>query len=172
MKCNFSNIVILGFILFGLFFLNEARADTIKPLANKSGFKMKIVEKGRYLSRISGCNDCHTAGYLQSEGKMSEDLWLSGDTFGWNGSWGTTYGTNLRLLINDLMEKEWIEFATTLKVRPPMPWFNLNAMTQEDLRAIYQFIRYMGPRGNPAPEYVPAGKKPTGPYAIFPLPPK
>jgi mono/diheme cytochrome c family protein len=160
------------FILFGLFFWNEAQSDTTKPLESKSGFKMKIVEKGRYLSKITGCNDCHTAGYLQSEGKVPEDLWLSGDTFGWSGPWGTTYGTNLRLLINDLTEKDWVEFATTLKVRPPMPWFNLNAMTHEDLRAIYQFVRYVGPSGKPAPDYLPAGQEPSGPHAIFPPPPK
>jgi hypothetical protein len=59
-----------------------------------------------------------------------------------------------------------------LKNRPPMPWFNLNAMTHDDLRAIYQFVRYLGPSGKPAPEYVPAGQEPAGPHAIFPPPPK
>ena len=168
MKFKFTRIVFISFILFGLFFWNLAQSDTKKPLANKSGFKMKTVEKGCYLTKIAGCNDCHTPGYLLSEGNVSENLWLTGDTFGWSGPWGTTYGTNLRFLINDLTEKEWIEFATSLKNRPPMPWFNLNAMTHEDLRAVYQFIRYLGPNGKPAPEYVPPGQKPVGPHAIFP----
>jgi hypothetical protein len=168
MKFNFSGIVFLSFISLGLFFINEARSGTTKPLQSKSGFKMAVVERGRYLAKIAGCNDCHTAGYSPSEGKVSEDLWLTGDNFGWNGPWGTTYGTNLRLLIIELTEKGWIDFATTLKVRPPMPWFNLNIMTHTDLGAIYQFIRYLGPKGNPAPGYLPAGQKPTGPHAIFP----
>jgi len=168
MKCKFTFIVFLSFIFFGLLFLNEARSGTTKPLKSKSGFKMATVEKGRYLARIAGCNDCHTAGYLMSEGKVPEDQWLMGDNFGWSGPWGTTYGTNLRLLINELTEKGWIEFATTLKVRPPMPWFNLNIMTRADLGAIYQFIRYLGPEGKPSPGYVPAGQTPTGPHAIFP----
>lgn len=168
MKSKFTLIVFLSFIFFGLLFWNEARSGTTKPLKSKSGFKMAIVEKGRYLARIAGCNDCHTAGYLMSEGKVPEDQWLMGDNFGWSGPWGTTYGTNLRLLINELTEKGWIEFATTLKVRPPMPWFNLNIMTHADLGAIYQFIRYLGPKGKPSPDYVPAGQKPAGPHAIFP----
>ena len=172
MKLNFTKIVLVTLILFGLFFWNLAQSATFKPLESKSGFKMKPVENGRYLLKIAGCNDCHTAGYLPSEGNVPENLWLTGDTFGWNGPWGTTYGTNLRLLINELTEKEWIEFATTLKNRPPMPWFNLNAMTHDDLRAIYQFIRYLGPDGKPAPDYVPAGQEPAGPHAIFPPPPK
>ena len=172
MKLNFTNIVLVTFILSGFFFGNLAQSATVKPLESKSGFKMKTVEKGRYLSKIAGCNDCHTAGYLPLEGNVPENLWLTGDTFGWSGPWGTTYGSNLRLLINELTEKEWIEFATTLKNRPPMPWFNLNAMNHDDLRAIYQFIRYLGPGGKPAPDYVPAGQEPAGPHAIFPAPPK
>jgi mono/diheme cytochrome c family protein len=172
MKFNFTNIVLITFILFGFFFWNLAQSAAIKPLESKSGFKMKTVEDGRYLSKIAGCNDCHTAGYLLSEGNVPENLWFTGDTFGWRGPWGTTYGTNLRLLINELTEKEWIEFATTLKNRPPMPWFNLNSMTHDDLRSIYQFVRYLGPGGKPAPDYIPAGQEPTGPHAIFPPPPK
>jgi len=172
MKFNFTNIVVISFILFGLIFWNVAQSDTTKPLENKPGFNMKIVEKGRYLSKIAGCNDCHTAGYLQSEGSVPENLWFTGDTFGWRGPWGTTYGTNLRLLVNDLTEKEWVEMAKTLKNLPPMRWFSLNAMTNEDLQAIYQFIRYLGPGGRPAPDYLPPGQKPIGPHAIFPKSPK
>ena len=55
---------------------------------------------------------------------------------------------------------------------PPMPWFNLNAMTAEDLGAMYQFLRYLGPAGTPAPAYVPPDQEPAGPYATFPAPPK
>jgi len=172
MTFKFTNTVLITFILFGLSFWNSAQSAQIRSLQSKVGFKMKTVEKGRYLLKIAGCNDCHTAGYLPSEGSTSDHLWLTGDTFGWNGPWGTTYGTNLRLLISGLTEKEWIEFATTLKSLPPMPWFNLNAMTHNDLRAVYQFIRYLGPSGKPVPNYLPAGKEPTGAYAIFPPPPK
>jgi len=103
---------------------------------------------------------------------VPENLWFTGDTFGWRGPWGTTYGTNLRLLVNDLTEKEWVEMAKTLKNLPPMRWFSLNAMTNEDLQAIYQFIRYLGPGGRPAPDYLPPGQKPIGPHAIFPKSPK
>jgi mono/diheme cytochrome c family protein len=52
----------------------------------------ETVERGRYLVTITGCNDCHTAGYLASEGQTPEEQWLTGDTFGWRGPWGTTFG--------------------------------------------------------------------------------
>src|SRR5262245_23109438 len=55
------------------------------------------LERGRYLVKIAGCNDCHTPGYLLSAGQVPEALWLTGDSFGWRGPWGTTYATNLRL---------------------------------------------------------------------------
>jgi hypothetical protein len=172
MKTTRRNIVATAFIVFGFSSVNVVLADAGMPLEHKSGYDMKVVELGRYLLRTSGCNDCHTAGYLLSEGKTPEDLWLTGDTFGWRGPWGTTYGTNLRLLADQLTQEQWVVMAKTLKRRPPMPWFNLNAMTAEDLGAMYQFLRYLGPAGKPAMAYVPPDQEPAGPYATFPAPPK
>jgi hypothetical protein len=134
---------------------------------------LKMVEHGRYISKIAGCNDCHTAGYLMSEGKVPENIWLTGDKFGWRGPWGTTYGTNLRLFMSAMSEKEWVDVARTLKRRPPMPWFTLNEMHEQDLKAIYQFVKYLGtPLGDPAPAYLPPGEEPKTPFALFPSPPK
>ena len=172
MKTICKNIVSTAIVLFSFGFGKVVLADASMPLETKPGFDMKVVERGRYLLMTSGCNDCHTAGYLLSEGKTPEDRWLTGDTFGWRGPWGTTYATNLRLLVNQLTEEQWIDMAKTLKRRPPMPWFNLNAMTAEDLGAMYQLVRYLGPAGEPAPAYLPPDQEPTGPYATFPAPPK
>ena len=159
MKFKLACIVFISFMLSGLVFWNQAQSDTTKPLKSKSEFyfKMKSVEKGRFLVKKLGCNDCHTAGYLKLKGKVSEKKWLTGDTIGWRGPLGTSYGSNLRLLINALQEKEWVETAKTLKSRPPMPHPILNAMSNEDLKAIYWFIRYLGPSGKPAPAYEPNG---------------
>lgn len=167
-----KEIVSTALFIFACAVVNVALADASMPLATKPGFDMKVVERGQYLLKTAGCNDCHTAGYLLSEGKTPQDRWLMGDTFGWRGPWGTTYGTNLRLLVDQLTEAQWIDMAKTLKRRPPMPWFNLNAMTAEDLGAMYQFLRYLGPAGKPAPAYVPPDQEPTGPHVTFPGPPK
>ena len=37
------------------------------------------IERGRYLVKVGGCNDCHTAGYGMSAGKIAEKDWLQGD---------------------------------------------------------------------------------------------
>lgn len=131
----------------------------------------KLLDRGRYIVTIGGCNDCHTNGYLLNDGKTPEKEWLMGSTFGWQGPWGTTYPPNLRLFVKDLSEKDWIKTAKTLQRRPPMPWFNLNKMKDGDLRAIYHFLKSLGDPGQPAPAYIPPGQSAPMPYASFPAPP-
>ena len=129
------------------------------------------IKRGRYLVIISGCNDCHTPGYAPSNGQTDESLWLTGDGFGWRGPWGTTYPSNLRLLMQTLSEDQWVTMAKNLQTRPPMPWFNLNRMADDDLRDVYRYVRHLGPGGQPAPAYVPPDQEPNPPYATFPAPP-
>jgi len=160
MKFKLIGLVFTSVILFGFFFWNSARSDATRPMKNKSDFyfKMGLVKKGRRLVKKLGCNDCHTAEYLKLKGNVPEKKWLTGDTIGWRGPMGTSYGTNLRLLINNFKEDEWIKMAKTLKSKPPMPHAILNAMNDEELRAVYWFIRYLGPSGKPAPAFKPLTK--------------
>ncbi len=131
-----------------------------------------LVERGRYLVRITGCNDCHTPGYPESGGTVPVEKWLTGDRLGWRGPWGTTYATNLRTYMAGVTEQQWVSLARVMRTRPPMPWFSLRDMTDEDLRAIYQFVRSLGPGGDPAPPYLPPGPPPPPPYVQFPEPAK
>ena len=126
------------------------------------------IERGWYLAIIGGCNDCHTAGYAAAAGKVPEKDWLMGDSLGWRGPWGTTYAINLRLYMAKLSEQEWLTVAKHLETRPPMPWFTLRQMTDSDLRAIYRFVRSLGPAGAPAPDYLPPDKTPPQPYIQVP----
>jgi mono/diheme cytochrome c family protein len=132
----------------------------------------KLVERGRYLVKIAGCNDCHTPGYAQTGGNIPEAQWLIGDQLGWHGAWGTTYPSNLRLYFQTVTEDQWITVAHGAQFRPPMPWFALRDMTVDDLQAIYRFVQSLGAAGDPAPAYVPPGQDPVGPYVSFPQPPQ
>jgi len=143
-----------------------AAALALPALAQKADDAQ--IKRGRYLVQIGGCNDCHTAGYAPSGGKVPEAQWLLGDALGWNGPWGTTYATNLRLYLQDLTEEQWLKKAKALNARPPMPWFNVRAMTSADLRAIYRYIRSLKPVGTPAPAFLPPEKTPPQPYVAFP----
>lgn len=127
-----------------------------------------LIAHGRYVVQTAGCNDCHTPGYAQAEGRVDERLWLTGDHVGWSGPWGTTYATNLRLYMAQHSEASWLRTARTFRSRPPMPWFNVHAMSDRDLRALYRYIRHIGPAGEPVPAYVAPGHTPKGPVVRFP----
>ncbi|CAE6936853.1 Cytochrome c mono- and diheme variants [Vibrio sp. B1FLJ16] len=128
--------------------------------------------KGKYLVQIGGCNDCHTAGYAPSGGTTPESQWLMGDQMGFRGPWGTTYPVNLREYVGNLSEAEWIAKAKVIKTRPPMPWWALNEMKEEDLSAVYQYIKSLGSAENAVPSFVPPEEEPKTPYIQWPQPPK
>lgn len=150
-----SNVLILSAILGAS---GTAVADQ-KPNA-------KTLERGRYVVATAGCNDCHTPGYPQSNGTVPQSDWLTGNPVGFQGPWGTTYPANLRLVMQSLSEEQWMAQARSER-RPPMPWFLLRDMTDEDLKAIYHYIRSLGSKGEPAPAYAPPGQAVNTPYIEF-----
>ncbi|QXD15539.1 hypothetical protein GQ464_000900 [Rhodocaloribacter litoris] len=124
------------------------------------------VSAGRYLVTVGACNDCHTPGWEEG-GQVPEADWLVGSPIGWRGPWGTTYPSNLRLIVQSLSEDAFVQVLRTRKERPPMPWMNVNALSEADARAIYRFIHALGPRGEPMPAAVAPGEKPATPYFDF-----
>jgi hypothetical protein len=102
---------------------------------------------------------------------VDEKTWLTGSPLGWRGPWGTTYASNLRLAAKNLTEAQFVQRARS-ELRPPMPWFNVRDMTESDVRAIYRYLRHLGPAGTDMPAYVPPDKEPKPPFVQFPAPPK
>jgi mono/diheme cytochrome c family protein len=118
---------------------------------------------------IGGCNDCHTSGYANAGGKAAEADRLKGDVLGFSGAWGTTYPTNLRLSLGKMTEEQWVKYGKSLMTRPPMPWFNIRAMTDADLKAVYQYIKQLpGGAGTAAPAFLPPDKAPKPPFVQYP----
>jgi phosphoglycerate dehydrogenase-like enzyme/mono/diheme cytochrome c family protein len=124
------------------------------------------IARGKYLVEVGSCNFCHTPDSTRDGMKVPEELWLTGNPVGYHGPWGTTYATNLRLLLATLAEDEWLARARVQRM-PPMPSEALQAMSDADLRAMYRYIRHLGPAGEPAPAYVAAGGKVVTPYQDF-----
>jgi mono/diheme cytochrome c family protein len=137
-------------------------AGPVGPHAVQDG----SVSHGRYLVSIAGCHDCHTAGYAQNGGHAPPTHWLTGSPVGFQGPWGVSYPANLRLTVHSMTEAEWLVFARAER-RPPMPWFNLRAMSDQDLTDIYRYIRSLGPAGEPAPLAVAPGGKVMTPSIDF-----
>lgn len=146
----------ISVLICNLLFLTSAFAQSDKS----------SVDRGRYLITIAGCNDCHTAGYPESGGKVPEFQWLKGSPIGYQGTWGTTYPANLRLSVANMSEEQFIARSRS-ELMPPMPWFNLVAMSDQDLKAMYAYIKSLGEPGEEVPAYVPPDIAPVTPYIVF-----
>ena len=131
----------------------------------------QLLERGEYLVRIAGCNDCHTPGYAENAGKVPKSQWLVGSTTGWKGPWGTTYPANLRLKVADMDDAKWLAYTANLHTRPPMPDFAVRDMSEQDRLALLRLIKSLGPGGEPAPVYLPPGQEAPLPVVEFRLPP-
>lgn len=91
----------------------------------------------------------------------------------WAGPWGVSFTANLtpdentgigvwseEIFINTLRSgKHW---GQSRDILPPMPWFNYGKMTDEDLRAVYTYLRSIPPIHNRVPEPLP----PVAPVAV------
>ena len=130
----------------------------------------ELLARGEYLVRIAGCNDCHTPAYAERGGEVPKEEWLVGSPLGFNGPWGTTYASNLRLKAAEMDEAGWMKYTAELRTRPIMPDFAVRAMREDDRRALYRFIRSLGPGGSKAPDYLPPGKTPPLPFMQMVLP--
>lgn len=124
------------------------------------------VRRGEYLVRIAGCNDCHTAGYAEAAGHTPVSEWLTGTPVGFQGPWGTSYASNLRKLMSNIDESQWLARARA-PMLPPMPWFALRDMSDEDLLAIYDFVRSLGISGEATPAPVAPNTAVDTPYIEF-----
>jgi mono/diheme cytochrome c family protein len=136
------------------------------PLTAQAASGEVSVERGLQVSIIGGCNDCHTAGYNESQGKIDPAAALKGTAIGWMGPWGTTYPANIRLKVKDMSEDDFVKYATTFTARPPMPYYNVHAMDESDLRSLYLYIKSLGDPGAAMPDYVPPGQEPKTPYYV------
>jgi mono/diheme cytochrome c family protein len=144
-----------------------AAPSNAMPAAGPHVVAASPVEAGRYLVKIAGCNDCHTPGYIMANGAVPEANWLTGDSVGFRGPWGTSYPSNLRRTTAAMSADDFVKIMRERNTRPPMPWTSLHAMGEQDLRSLYAYIKSLGEAGQPAPEWVPPTEEPRTPYIPF-----
>ena len=86
----------------------------------------------------------------------------------WSGPWGICYSSNLTPDANTGLgiwtEEMFIKAMRTGKhygasrdILPPMPWQSLSRLTDEDLKAIFAFLRSIPPVRNHVPDPLPPG---------------
>jgi mono/diheme cytochrome c family protein len=122
------------------------------------------IARGRALVVYGTCNDCHTAGWRDTDGAVPVARWLTGSTVGFRGWWGTSYATNVRLDFQAMSEDRWVQAVRTRAGHPPMVWQDLRQLPDADLRAIYQFVKSLGPAGVAMPAAVEPWREPKPPY--------
>jgi mono/diheme cytochrome c family protein len=134
------------------------------------------VERGRYLVRITGCHDCHSPkiqGMTPDldralSGRPSttalptptkDEVHASPDLTAWTGPWGYSVASNLTPEPTTGIGTRYTEasFIATMRtgkkpngtpIMPPMPSDVYQNMTDEDLRAIFAYLRTIKPITN------------------------
>lgn len=183
MKLSMSTPGLVCFLVLPTFAVGQ---ETAKATA-----AMGRVERGKYLTWATGCNDCHTPKTMGPQGPALDTTrllaghpeqpklppppalppgpWIatvSWDLTAWSGPWGISYAINLTPEENTGIGS-WSEevFVTALKtgrhmgvsrpILPPMPWETIRNMTDEDIKAIYAYLRTIPPIKNRTPEPAP-----------------
>ncbi|HEY2954172.1 MAG TPA: c-type cytochrome [Candidatus Eisenbacteria bacterium] len=154
-----------------------AAKTAAKPM--DAAAKAKMIERGKFLALVSGCNDCHTPGTLLGAPDFARAL--SGSDLGWQGPWGTTYARNLTPdLETGLGYYKEEEIVKAMKggtrldgspMLPPMPWQSFTAYNDEDMHALAAYMLSLPPVSHAVPDRLPPGKAPTGSVLTFPAPP-
>lgn len=153
----------------------------------------KLIERGRYLVTVGGCDDCHTPKVMGPkgpefdmtrrlsghpahesipeipEGVIAPDKWMAVTNFhltAWAGPWGVSFTRNLTpdmaTGLGSWTEEMFIKAMRTGKhmgegrpILPPMPWFNVAAMTDTDIKSVFAFLRSLTPIENAVPDPIP-----------------
>jgi len=92
----------------------------------------------------------------------------------WSGPWGVSFAANLTPdkqtgVLEGFTEQQFIQTMRTGRhqgmgrpILPPMPWPNYAQMTDDDLRAVFAYLRQIRPVKNKVPDPIPPGPPPAG----------
>ena len=172
-------------IAAGIFFVSP-RSEAQQASGNAQ------VERGRYLVTITGCHDCHSpkvkemtpdltralSGRPSTTALPSEtktEVHASLDLTAWTGPWGYSVASNLTPDPTTGIGTRYNEasFIATMRtgkkpngtpIMPPMPSVVYQNMTDDDLRAIFAYLRTIKPIRNAVFAGItpPAAPKPAG----------
>jgi mono/diheme cytochrome c family protein len=95
---------------------------------------------------------------------------VAGSMTAWSGPWGVSFTANLtpdpETGIGKWSEKDFVETIRSgrheggrgRQLLPPMPWFNYAEMTDDDLGAVFAYLKSIPPIRNRVPEPLPPAK--------------
>lgn len=116
----------------------------------------------------------HPAGMKVSLSPTLEGSWgiaATNTMTAWTGPWGVSFTANLtpdkETGLGDWTEEMFIKTMRTGRhqgkgraILPPMPWFSVNALSDEDIKAVFAYLQSLPPVHNrvPAPIDPPEGQ--------------
>jgi mono/diheme cytochrome c family protein len=138
--------------------------------ATQLGAADEQIQRGKYLTAIAGCNDCHTPGYFF--GKPDMGRYLGGSEVGFEiPGLGVFHGPNLTPdketgLGNWTGEQITTALQTGMRpdgreLAPIMPWRAFANLDKADAMAIAAFLQSLPPVKNKVPGPFGATEKPT-----------
>ena len=166
------------FVLSAAIFVAVAMVSTTHSAAQQPSTAAgnASVERGRYLVTITGCHDCHSPkvqgmtpdlsrglsgrpATTQLPSPTKTEVHASADLTAWTGPWGYSVASNLTPdpatgIGTRYNEASFIATMRTGKkpngtaIMPPMPSEVYQNMTDEDLRAIFAYLRTVKPIRN------------------------
>lgn len=147
--------------------------------------KQELIKRGKYLTTIGGCNDCHSpkimtpmgpdidttrtlSGHPQDEKLPANPVnpeWFMAnmDFTAFVGPWGISYAANLTPDDTGIGNWKFEQFVTALRkgkykglessrnLLPPMPWQMYQHFTDEDLKAVFTYLKSLPPIENHVP---------------------
>jgi mono/diheme cytochrome c family protein len=123
----------------------------------------EMIKRGEFLVSWGGCNDCHTPKTMTAQGPAMD---MSKMLFG---PWGISYAANLtphETGIKNWTEETFLNIFKTGKhlglengrpIMPPMPWEAFKMLSEEDMKAIFAYLKSIPPVDNVVPAYTPPG---------------
>ena len=181
--------IIAACVVMGVFILLLASTYTFASDKKTADGKKALLERGKYLVTVGGCNDCHSPKKMTPKGPVPDearilsghpsdeklpevpqnlfgpDRWgaiTNNNLTGWVGPWGTSYASNLtpdlETGFGNMNEELFIRILRTGKfmggtrdLLPPMPWQEIGRFTDEDLKAVFAYLKSLKPVRNQVP---------------------
>ena len=160
----------------------EATTIIEAPAAQSSPADPRIVEHGRYLVGLLGCESCHTDGALLGTPRMDRQLAGSDVGIAYSNPLkqprpGIVYPANLtpdmKTGIGAWTDQEIIAAIRTgldssgRQHLPVMPWPGYQKLSDADVAAITAYLRALPPVQHAVPENVQPGAAAHAPYVHF-----
>ena len=177
------------FLMVSVIFLTTCRnnqksvsSEVIEPTQEQ------FIQRGEYLVKIMGCNDCHSPKEIGPQGpvvitevllsgypadrklkKTNTDILKSGwvmlneDFTAAAGMWGISFAANLTSdqtgignwteenFKRALKEGKYKGIAVNRTLLPPMPWTNFTTINDEDIKAVFTYLKSSKPVKNVVP---------------------